>query len=351
MPFKHLLNKLKAVTAPNGCKAFREKTMASNSFSFVTFSYPRYLSDTQLYTDYPIDIINTLFEDEKKLFDQFTYNSNQIYLRECFVNAAKGYCMSQNYSIETVHLAVLFIDMHMSRVVLGGSREHLKLFSLIACLLAAKGNELDQSVPSIKELLHYINMESEIGINFSRRKEYDPKHLKLAYTRFFNVYTKIEFLLFESIGFSTVKPTIFSFLDIFQNLVVQETDIYDMKNVSCSFDELKMQANDFIGTFSMMVLHNFEFYKFLPSEIAAGIIVATRKLLGIKTYWNGQLEFLTRTTTQQIEPIYNYFLENQDLHDEFRRRWRLFNEKSEIVVEDSGYLSQSSRMSITSEEE
>lgn len=232
----------------------------------------------------------------------------------------------------------------MDSYILSEVYEHQKLIGLVCLLLAAKSEDLDENVPSIKDLLRIVDMSGDLGVDLRFKDELDPKEVTNAYKSFALMYCKLEYLVFECLEFNTIRPTVVSFINIFQNLLVTEVDLTDLKvepedkNTNRqTLGDLRVNANDYLKQFSAIIIEDTDYFNILPSQLAAAIVGATRKLLKIKNYWNDKLEEITRCRVEDIRPMILILIEkhitniygNPDYSDD-------------VAKGDSGYISPNS---------
>lgn len=223
----------------------------------------------------------------------------------------------------------------MDNYILSDFIDHQKLVAMVCLLLAAKSEDLDELVPSIKDILQMVDMSEDLGVDLRFRTELDPSDITRAYQNFATMYCKLEFLIFESMEFNTVRPTAVSFLNIFQNIVVTEDDVEDGSTIG----DLRVTANQYIRQFMAVIVLDIGFFNTRPSELAAAIIASTRKLLKIENYWNKQLINFTRCKIEDIRPLILVLLE---------KRVTIIYEEScgdndhDIVMKDSGFISSES---------
>lgn len=240
----------------------------------------------------------------------------------------------------------------MDRYILSDYEDHQKLTGLVCLMLAAKSEDLDQVVPSIKDLLHNVNLSDDLGIDLRFKEEFSPLQVTEAYKKFSRLYVQLEFLIFESLEFNTIRPTAATFLSMFQSAIVTENDVIDAKfcvdEEAMSLGNLQASANIYVTQFLDLVISITDFVNTQPSKLAAAIIGAVRKLLEIKNYWNDQLSTLLRQTVDDIRPLLIDLLDMRmsvvyGLHSQSSQ------DEVDIAMVESGYISEPSFSSIGSE--
>lgn len=220
----------------------------------------------------------------------------------------------------------------MDSYILSDFVEHQKLIGLVCLLLATKSEDVEEAVPTIKDLLKIVDMSTDLGIDLRLKGELEPKKVSNAYRNFAAMYCKLEFLIFESLEFNTIRPTVVSFINVFQSIVVTSCDLDDNIEQK-SLGVLRVIANEYLKEFLVLIIQDIEFFNKSPSKIAAAIIGATRKLLHIQHYWNDTLEHLTRYQIDELRPLMMSLIE--------KRSSAIYHQADDILV-DSGFISPSS---------
>lgn len=176
-------------------------------------------------------------------------------------------------------------------------------------------------------------MSDDLGIDL--RYELEPAKVTRAYKNFANMYCKLEYLIFEAMEFNTIRPTIMTFINIFQYVVVMPGDD---KLLDRTTGELRVATNEFIQQFIEVIIQDIDFQNIRPSELAAAVIASTRKLLKIKNYWNNNLAKFTHYEIDAIRPLILVLME---------KRVNLLYiescaENFDVSMKDSGYISPTS---------
>lgn len=197
-----------------------------------------------------------------------------------------------------------------------------------------------------------VDMTDDLGLDLRYRDDLEPVKVTAAYKKYASMYCKLEFLIFESLHFKTIRPTVVSFINIFQNLIVTEEDVADQKNdtndeeaVRKAFGSLRLMANDHLKQFLSLIIQDIHFFNSLPSQLAAAIIGATRKLLKIRNYWNIALEDITRYSTEDIRLTVLDLIEKRN-----EIIYRKSDHDNADIHKDSGYMSPNSASETDDEE-
>lgn len=195
----------------------------------------------------------------------------------------------------------------MDSYILSEYEDHQKLTGLVCLMLAAKSEDLDENVPSIKDLLQIVNLTDDLGLDLRFKEEFTPLEVTQAYKQFSKLYAQLEFLIFECLEFNTIRPTAATFLSMFQSAIVTEKDLEDVKTCEdegkISLGNLQASARIYIAQLLELVISITDFVNTQPSKLAAAIIGAVRKLLKIKNYWNEELAALLRQSVDDIRPL------------------------------------------------
>lgn len=318
------------------------------------------MENIKFFTHYGNEILETLIDAEKKQI-KIRERSDQLEMRPMLINLLSAFAKHQNYSTNTLHLGkfkiqssgstfnlfpvlgVHILDVYMDNYILSDFDDHQKLIGLVCLLLAAKSEDIDESVPSIKDLLRIVDMSSDLEIDLRYIEGLDPTEVSKAYKNFAKMYSKLEFLIFECLEFNTIRPTVVSFVNIYQNLVLTNSDVDDVKSNSQgetedrqTLGDMRVLANQYLKHFLSIIIEDVDFFNSVPSLLAAAIIGVTRKLLQIQNYWNEQLEELTRYRTEEIRPLMLKLIEKRinSTYDNC--------DNNNEDIKDSGYISPNS---------
>lgn len=191
----------------------------------------------------------------------------------------------------------------MENYILSESEEHQKLIALVSLLLAAKSEDIDEKVPSIKDLLRIVDLSNDLDCDLRNTHNYSLSYVSKAFKEFSKLYCKLEFLIFESILFNAIRPTAVTFINVFQHIVVTEADLKDIKTDGMTWGNLHITANEYITQLQDIILLDIDICILPPSFVAASIIAATRKLLSIGSYWNEDLANLTCYKADELEQL------------------------------------------------
>jgi Cyclin, C-terminal domain len=317
----------------------------------------KFIEEKQFFTEYGKEILNTIFEAERHNL-HLEKASEQLGSRSQLLELMLQFSNHQEYSLATLYLGkfdffvknsgillrlfegVYFLDVYMDGFVISDSLEHQKLIALIALILAAKSEDIDETIPSIKDLLNIVDMSSDLGVDLRFKSELDKASLTKAYKGFATIYCSLEYLIFENLKFNTCRPTVISFINIFQNIVVVELDLQEINAQKepenhVNFGDLCVSSKMLMKQFLDLIIFDIDFFNLLPSLLASSIIGATRTLLHIKTIWNEDLVSLTRYSEEEITPLVNILIEKKHEADSVEE----VEETNEMAMCDSGYIS------------
>ena len=190
-------------------------------------------------------------------------------------------------------------------------------------------------------MLRIVDLTSDLKIDMRYKEEYDSKDVTRAYQDFAAMYCKLEFQVFESLNLNTIRPTVVSFMNIFQSLVVITDDVLDINAEDDlmelrSLGELRVTAHECLKHFLDIIIKEIKFFNILPSKLAAAVVGATRKILHFKSYWNESLKKLTRYRVEEIRPLMLMLIEERNslLYDK--------PHYNDLFSKDSGFISVSS---------
>lgn len=222
----------------------------------------------------------------------------------------------------------------MDLYVLSENPEHQKLISLVCLLLAAKSEDLEDLVPSIKDLLALINLEDDLDVDLRYEyKNVDKKVLEKAFKKFSQMYAGLEFCVFSAMDFNIIRPTCVSFINIFKPLIVSENDFLNTTRMFNAMGDLRTEAQGVLRQLLEVVVLDIELINVRPSKIAASIIVAVRRILTIVDVWNDQLEIITRHKIEELKEVADFLIERRtELFD-----GNAFEECDSSLNDDSGF--------------
>lgn len=227
----------------------------------------------------------------------------------------------------------------MDNYIISDYDDHQKLVGLVCLLLAAKSEDLDDKVPSIKELLRIVDLSEDLGFDPRCKEEVDPKVAAAGFQNFSVMYGKLEYLILESLDFNTIRPTVVNFINIFQNIVLSESDIKDIEKSDYqeteTVFELKTKVNEYLKSFLSIILNDISFFNILPSKVAAAIVCATRKLLGIKNLWPDYIFKLTSHKEDEVRSLAITLLEMR-IASVYKKQ---NDEDEDMELKDSGFIS------------
>lgn len=236
----------------------------------------------------------------------------------------------------------------MDNYVLSDFFEHQKLIGLVCLLLAAKSEDLDELVPTIKDLLKLCDMSADLEVDLRFKSELTKMQIQTAYRKFASMYSKLEFLVFESMEFNTIRPTAITFLNIFQGALVTKEDLVggDIKDLNV----LRDTAADYLKQFLGVIIKDVDFFNVLPSLLAASIVGVVRKLINIEKYWNDQLVNLTSYNINQIRPMMIMLVDKRDQYAYVQQDDDM-SSGEDTIMKDSGFCSITTSDSDSSEED
>jgi hypothetical protein len=194
-------------------------------------------------------------------------------------------------------------DIYCDSYLLPDSLENQKFIAVIVLILAAKSEDLESTLPPIQNLLKIIDLTSYLKVDLRFENQYDKESIAGAHKKFSQLYLQLEFIVFETLKFNVIRPTICSFLDIFSNMVVLQEDFsYLVSNGHMEFScygDLKCEASKIISEFEDVCLRNLNFVNTNPSILAASIIASTRKLLKLPN-WSDEMIKMTRYNSNDL---------------------------------------------------
>jgi hypothetical protein len=234
----------------------------------------------------------------------------------------------------------------MDQYILSENPEHHKLIAFVCLILAAKSEDLDEYVPCIKDLLRFINLKEDLNVDIRQNLNVDAKLLKEAYRTFQNMYVGLEFYVFSSIEFNTIRPTCVKFINVFKSLIITEKDFNNnnsnnKKIIFDNFETMKCESMDFLYQFLEIVMFDIAFINIPPSLLAAAIIAAIRILMKVDETWNNELEVITRYKLDDFQNISEILIEK---HEKYFKEDENNTDEDYVMseIDDSGFYQNTS---------
>lgn len=229
----------------------------------------------------------------------------------------------------------------MDQYIISPNVEHQKFAALVCLLLAAKSEDIDGAIPSIKYLLRIIDLRNELHHDDFRsssiRNSIERRSLLRAYRKFSEMYAQLEYTMFTALDFNVIRPTCVNFINFLQPVIVSELDYTNTNTHFGSFTNMKLEARDYIYQLLEIVILDVLFFNVRPSKMAAAIIATIRTLLKIQHVWNEEMEINTRYKFIEIKSMVTYLLEKIGK----TTTATLPNETPRMEDDESGFISAS----------
>ena len=187
----------------------------------------------------------------------------------------------------------------MDTYVLNDCDQHQNMVAVVTLILAAKIEDIDFAIPSLKQLLEFFDVD-DITTIFHYADRMSLTELSAAFKKFSKFYVDLEFHIFKTMDFSLVCPTVVSFLSIYNADFVSEQDYINNEFKFESFGDMKESITLRINEVLQVVLLTHDLTNKRPSFLAASIIAATRKSLNIIPIWTNNLEMMTKYSYEHI---------------------------------------------------
>jgi hypothetical protein len=176
--------------------------------------------------------------------------------REELLDFIKDLCHRCNLDKLTLHLAVYVLDCFMDNFYVSENPNHRHLMATVVTFLAAKSEDVDQSVPALKDMMEFLDLTGIINQSdvISYHESPDPtkqRKAKEELRRFSDFYIKLEYTVFETMKHNMIRPTVASFTEIYSLLVICPDDYESCKDKFDSFARMQSEAthlmNEFLG--------------------------------------------------------------------------------------------------------
>lgn len=224
-------------------------------------------------TEYSDEIIWVLQEAELNRL-KLQYTSPQSAFRPLLVNLIRDVAQQQNLRRTTVHLAIYLMDAFMDNHKITNNR--LKLTALSCIMLAAKIEENEPKVPTLKKMNELLTHKCPLS---------DFLVLEVVLLKFFNWYLLI--------------PTTAVFVEYWLLQIVSKNDFISTTTDDQYF-ERRSRAAELVLEFLDVTLLDITMTNVRPSLLAAACIAATRAMLPVLRTWNNNMIKLTGYTYDEL---------------------------------------------------
>ncbi|ELT96641.1 hypothetical protein CAPTEDRAFT_149145 [Capitella teleta] len=213
----------------------------------------------------------------------FLFRSTQLPLRRYLVDGIAVICQLKDLSENTLHLAVMLLDVFMDRAPTGPSLKHVAL----CCIgLSAKYEEGGSGIPLYPELHKYLPI-----FMFS---EPPPSSYLTP--------LKIEILILSQLRWDVFIPTAAHFLDFFRPVSVCAND-FSSDVIPSEAEAAKQCVHKYIKYFTDVSLQDYTLKVHRPSLICAACIACARVCVELSPHWTLTLQTATQYSWQEIEGV------------------------------------------------
>lgn len=239
------------------------KFLRSNRFSFLEPNFSNF---------------NTVIEEliARQSFNRYyntslsntTFRGPAILWIECL-------CTNLSFSLTTFYLSVAYVDAILSLYTV--KQQQLKLICYICVILAAKMEETDRKIPSLKQTVAMLNHEYTAQDIMAREK-----------------------LVLNILGFQLNLKTPFIFLVLFFTKgFLSEADMQGVP-IQDNLPAYIHNIENLAWFFMDMMVRNYEYYQFTSIAVAAAALTCARICAGIRA-WSADLERLTFVSWDAIQ--------------------------------------------------
>lgn len=233
------------------------------------------------------DLFNDMVERQIDYVSPQTYSPNASYIpyRRYLVDWMSDVGEQCALHTTTVHVSILFLDkVFRSRDI---PRNQWQLLATACLSVAAKYEEAEEHCPPIPDLLRLTKL-SQVGhtsLSFREGEVEVLRHLgwKLRAVPPLHV-----------IGYFLCKGSTF------------EADRWQGKDL---IEKIPKYIKKYAEFFCNLTLQEYSFQQYLPTQLAAAILYASRVSLQITPRWRPELELLTGYEEKEIVPLFNHVWE------------------------------------------
>ena len=176
--------------------------------------------------------------------------------------------------ISTMHVAVMFLDRLLHKVVV--ARNELQLVAIACILIAAKFEEIEEVVPTLSDM---------------------NRHAQWAFSA--DAIQHMEFEVLRKLNWCLGTFTPLHFASYYSSKgVLFQADTMSGRALAAKVPKYMKRYIEF---FADLCLQDYAFQRFSPSMMAAAIVMASRKALGIFPLWRDELNTTTNYTKNEIQ--------------------------------------------------
>jgi hypothetical protein len=205
----------------------------------------------------------------------------------------------------TIHVSILYLDKILrgqAPIIQPPPRAQWQLLATACISCAAKYEEAEEHCPNIPELLDVTKLSHQGVTPLSFRADGELEVLKYLFwtlravpaLHFINLHLA-QGCLFES------PPVISEGGLVAKNESMYEGDLWQGRTL---IDKLPKYLKKYCEFFANLCMQDYSFQQFYPSELAASIIMASRRALQITPLWHGGLEHNTGYSEDTISECY-----------------------------------------------
>lgn len=238
------------------------------------------------------DLYKDMLERQVEFVSPSTYAPNASYLpyRRYLVDWMSDVGEQCRLHSTTVHVAILFLDkIFRSRDVPRGQWQILAT----ACIsIAAKYEEAEEHCPPIPDLLHLTKL-SNVG------------HTSLS-------FREGELEVLRLLGWKLRAMPPLHIINYYQSKgVCFDDDTWQGRSL---IEKIPKYIKKYAEFFCNLTLQEYAFQQYLPSHLAAAVLLASRVALQLEPRWRPELVTLTG-------------FEESDIHDAFTHVWSYYEEQ------------------------
>lgn len=191
-----------------------------------------------------------------------------------------------NLSPLTVHMAVRHLDRLLGSIDV--PKPKMQLVSLCCLLITTKWNEFEEAIPSIDEL------------NACANNAFSPSQIK-----------RMEVMVLDALNWNLMVVTPLHILHYFEHCDVVCPHGTDLAMGRPCAGKARRYLTKYFSFFADLSLQEHAFQAYLPSELAAAIVAASRRALKITPVWSQRCQTITGFQAGQIDTC-------------FRQLWKVY---------------------------
>jgi hypothetical protein len=254
-----------------------ESSSSAAAATITTLSKPFQVTDMDKQWGVCSADVHALMRERENIYRTYAPEAKWLKYRRVLVDWMCEAGDEFGLHISTMHVAVMYLDRLLHKVVV--ARNELQLVAIACILIAAKYEEIEEVVPTLSDM---------------------NRHAQWAFSA--DAIQKMEFEVLRKLNWCLGTFTPLHFASYYTSKgVLFLTDTMSGRSLA---QKVPKYMKRYIEFFADLCLQDYAFQRFSPSMMAAAIVMASRKALGIQPLWRRELDITTNYTKTDINSCF-----------------------------------------------